>query len=438
MNKRLRTKRRIEKDKAARALKRSLKQEKYGNYDNIVTNQHYTDVYPKSLRNVGWKRSVHNYEFNVIDTMQGDIKLLKNEKLPKPRGSDIITIRERGKERTITPIHIADRVMQKIFCDHCLTPLIKDKLIYDNGASLDGKGVQFTRNRMNEMLVYMTRKYKDDFYALKFDFKSYFDSIPHSTCREVLSNLIDDERTVEILMDIIKSPFAVQIKKKYKEPLKSVLLNRLENDMMKGICLGSQVSQSMALLIPNEMDHYIKDIAQFKCYIRYMDDGIVLAKTREELVELLGNIEWFAMAVGLKFNKKKTKIVKASHGFTFLKTRYHITKTGKIVRRLSRDGITRNRRKLIKLKAKIDNGERSIDDAYNVMQSWLAHSAHANCYTTRQSMLKLYDELYGGYKITKNWKKKNGGKFNVLKTDKWAKYHWDSDIGQSDEVSASA
>jgi len=59
-----------------------------------------------------------------------------------------ITIKERGKDRKITPIHINDRVIQKVLCDYLLTPLFTPKLIYDNGASLPNKGVSFTRKRV--------------------------------------------------------------------------------------------------------------------------------------------------------------------------------------------------------------------------------------------------------------------------------------------------
>lgn len=42
-------------------------------------------------------------------------------------------------------------------------------------------------------------------------------------------------------------------------------------------------------------------------------------------------------------------------------------------------------------------------DVYNSFQSWLAHSYLACSYKTRKSMLKLYDELFDGYRITKKF-----------------------------------
>lgn len=77
------------------------------------------------------------------------------------------------------------------------------------------------------------------------------------------------------------------------------------------------------------------------------------------------------------------------------------------------------RRKLKKYVAKVENGDMTLDDVYASMQSWLAYAKIANSYHTVNSMLKLYDELFGGYKITEE------GKKNVLQVDKWAKYRWD-------------
>lgn len=42
----------------------------------------------------------------------------------------------------------------------------------------------------------------------------------------------------------------------------------------------------------------------------------------------------------------------------------------------------------------------------SAMQSWLEHSKIAKSYQSRKSMLKLYDKLFDGYKITRYWEHK--------------------------------
>ena len=54
--------------------------------------------------------------------------------------------------------------------------------------------------------------------------------------------------------------------------------------------------------------------------------------------------------MGIIINKKKTQIIKLSDGFTFLRIRYFYGRSGKIIKIPCRASITRERRKLRKLK----------------------------------------------------------------------------------------
>lgn len=79
---------------------------------------------------------------------------------------------------------------------------------------------------------------------------------------------------------------------------------------------------------------------------------------------------------------------------------------------------------------KVDRGEMKLDDVYNSMQSWLAHAKLANSYHTVKSMLELYNDLFDGYKITKQYfrkqKRKGGHNNEILQSDKWADFRWNS------------
>ena len=80
-----------------------------------------------------------------------------------------------------------------------------------------------------------------------------------------------------------------------------------------------------------------------------MDDGYLFAKTREEAEELLDKIIEFCRQRGLIINRRKTKIIKLTQGFKFLKVRYRLLSTGKIIKKLTRKNLTKTRRKLKKL-----------------------------------------------------------------------------------------
>lgn len=196
-----------------------IKQQQQGRYtfENVFTLQHFIEVLPKCFKGVSWKSSVQNYEINIVTNMYNDFIKLQNGELPKPTSCKEVIIRERGKERVITPIHIRDRVVQKVLCDFVLSKILHPKLIYDNGASLKGKGVQFARKRIERHLRNAIREFGTDFYVLSFDFKSYFNSVPHRTCRAILSKYIYDKDIVRITMEIIKQPYRTRIQTRKKE-----------------------------------------------------------------------------------------------------------------------------------------------------------------------------------------------------------------------------
>lgn len=184
----------------------------------------------------------------------------------------------------------------------------------------------------------------------------------------------------------------------------------------------------MALAAPNKLDHFLKDLCGVKHYIRYMDDGIILSNDKEFLWNLYAQMKAICEELGLIFNTKKTRIVKVSRGFVFMKVRYRVTSTGKIVRTLTRAGIVRMRRKLKKFRRMVDTGKITLDDVYNSVQSWLAHSEVALSYNTKRSMLALYNQLFDGYRITKKWEHMKGGKNGeLLQIDKWRDFRWNCD-----------
>lgn len=421
-------KRRIARDKEAKRIKHKVLYSENDDFSKVMTMQHLCSALQKCRKGVNWKGTVQDYTEHAIVEMHHAYSSLHNGKLPNLTSTSRIVLYERGKKREIVPITIRDRMMQRVLCDHALVPVLKNRLIYDNGASMKDKGVEFTRQRLNLHLQKAVKEYGSEFYVLTFDFKGFFDSIPHRTCLDVLKDSFNDRYIQGLTMAVIKSYEKATIHCISDEELRNKRLRILNNNQSKGICLGSQVSQIMALAAPNKLDHFLKDQCGVKPYIRYMDDGIVISDSKVFLQNLLEKMKEICDKLGLTFNTKKTRIVKASRGFVFMKVRYRVTPTGKIVRTLTRAGIVRMRRKLKKFRKMVDNGKISLDDVYNSMQSWLAHADVALSYHTKRSMLKLYNQLFNGYRITKKWEHMKGGKNGeLLQTDRWGDLRWDCD-----------
>ena len=56
------------------------------------------------------------------------------------------TLFERGRVRPITSIQIRDRIIRHVLCDEVLLPEVKKHIIYDNCASIKGRGISAFTN----------------------------------------------------------------------------------------------------------------------------------------------------------------------------------------------------------------------------------------------------------------------------------------------------
>lgn len=100
----------------------------------------------------------------------------------------------------------------------------------------------------------------------------------------------------------------------------------------RGIALGSHMSQLLQLLYLDKFDHFVKEQLRVKHYIRYMDDMLMLADTKQDAWKLYRAAEAELAKLGLKLNPK-SKIGKLSAGVKFLKVNYRLTESGKVKRR---------------------------------------------------------------------------------------------------------
>jgi hypothetical protein len=204
------------------------------------------------------------------------------------------------------------------------------------------------------------------------DFSKFFDSIDH----EVLFNMLEKDIKDTRVLDLTKQFITV-----FGEG--------------KSLGLGSQVSQIVAIYFPNKLDHFIKDFKREKYYGRYMDDLYIIHRDKEHLKRLLTEIETVCADLKITINKKKTRIVKLASGMKFLKGKYVIFPSGKILRRPCKDSTKRMRRKLKKFKNLIDSGKMDFKDLRTAYQSWRGnYKRRFDAYYRVRFMDKLYNGLF--------------------------------------------
>lgn len=80
---------------------------------------------------------------------------------------------------------------------------------------------------------------------------------------------------------------------------------------------GNYTSQMFANIYLNEVDQFIKHKLHIKYYCRYLDDSVVLVKTKKEAIYALEQIKEF-LQYNLKLElNKKTQIFKSKQGVNF-------------------------------------------------------------------------------------------------------------------------
>ena len=395
MNNQDRIRARIARSKAKREAKKIARAEKYGRIDRVMTNQNLLKSLMKRRKGTDWKQSVMDYFFHAIVRNKRAKDAILAGAHPEPSRIKKITLYERGKRRDVHAVVIDSRVIQGVICDNCITPLTQPGLIHDNPASTKNKGVTWTRNRIMRQLRRQIRKTGTATWALVYDIRHFFDTIRHDLCEKIFREAYMDEALISLAMHFIKM-YQVFDARLHHDAEK---ISLLEAGKGVGVSLGSQISQDLALCAPNALDHFVKDKCSIEPYLRYMDDGHVEG-SKKDLLALREKIIDRAAALGFELHESKTRIVKLSRGFVYLKIRYSATETGHIIRRICRDGIVRMRRKLKRLRGLVNQGRVTLDDVFLSLKSWLGNAKkYCHSYRTRKRILGLYHDLFKSYRM---------------------------------------
>jgi len=383
---------RYQRRKAARDKKKQMRYAENDCYENIISYRSLYNANRQSMKSVSWKASVQRYQMNLL-------RNIHDTHLDLAAGKDITkgfvefnTI-ERGKVRHIRSVHFSERVVQRSTCDNALVPMLSRGLIYDNGACLKGKGIDRALDRLDIHLrqFYRANGFSNEGYILLFDFKGYFDSIRHDICLKKFDDSFTDERILTLLKGFVY-PFGFPLSNGNWRKTKRELSPEDYTGLSLG--LGSQISQVTAVSYPNLLDHFIKQELRVRWYGRYMDDGYLIFRTKEEAKEALEKICAICDMLGITVNLKKTQIAKLSKNFVYLKVKHRLTETGKAVRGLSRTSITRQRRKLKKFHKMYLAGEMSLKDIGQAYGSWKGHALRRNARETVRNMNRLYTSLF--------------------------------------------
>ena len=217
-----------------------------------------------------------------------------------------------------------------------------------------------------------------------------------------------DEETLEAFLaadnDIPKTALQANPLKASAEQVAAALLDPrvidLEHRLIDaqgevGLGLGSEPNQICAVAHPNRIDHYVTEMLRPEAYGRYMDDFYLIHESKEYLQVCLLLIGRKCAELGIELNPRKTRVVKLSRGFTWLKKRIFYTETGRIVVKPCRDSITRERRKLKKMARMVADGVMTPEQVEQSYQSWRGGMKRLDAHRSVRAMDALYRSLFG-------------------------------------------
>lgn len=360
------------------------------------------DAYKRAKQGSDWKPQVQKFEMTYLLELAAMQKQLENKEY-KFRPSTEFVLNERGKTRVIRGEQIEDRIVKHALCDEVLNPAVRNFLIYDNGASLVGKGIAFSRNRLlTHLRRYYAKHGSNEGYILLIDFSKYYDNIRHDVLLELFEKYVHDEHALWLLRKTIersKVDVSYMADDEYEECL-NTLFNSLvyqhidkslltgEKFMAKHLNIGDQVAQVAGIAYPIRIDNYIKIVKGVEFYGRYMDDSYVIHESKECLQDLLKDIISIAAELGITVNTHKTRICKLSSYWRFLQVQYSLTDTGRVIQKINPKRLTAMRRKMKKLAPKLT--EKEFTDLF---RSWFLNHYKIMSKIQRSNIETLFNQL---------------------------------------------
>ena len=365
-------------------------------------------AYKASIKGSKWKETVQRFILRFLTYLFEIRDELLNRTLQNGPVGEFLQ-NERGRIRPITSRCIKDRIVRHVLCDELLLPAVRKKVIYDNGASLKGRGISFSRKRFEVHLRKYYREYGNEGWILFGDFSKFYDNIIHEIAKRELLKLFDDDEFIDWLLTLIFDGFKIDVSymtdEEYATCMDDLFVkldywkipkaeHTSEKWMAKSVDIGDQLSQVIGIYYPYPIDNYVKYVRSQKYYGRYMDDWYIMSPSKEELLDLLADIKAIARALGIHINDKKTRIVKINSTYKYLQIKYTLTKDGKVIKRINPVRVTAMRRKLKKLAVKVESGEALYENVENMFRSWMGNYYKLLSKRQRENLITLYEELF--------------------------------------------
>lgn len=280
------------------------------------------------------------------------------------------------KKRIITVLPFKCRVVN-CAAYNVLFPIYRRSFYEHSYGSVPGKGPIKAADQLQYWLR-LVRNSPQKWYLCKMDITKFFFRIPVEVQLERLGMPLNDPDMMWFLEKAITGDGRA-----FGLPSEASDVTECERVMGVGMQVGSLISQMTANLVLSPADHYIKRVLKAPYYLRYMDDMIFLAPSKQQAQDILGKFEQFLWnELGLELNNK-TAIMPYDVGVEFVGKRIW---PDRIAMRKSTS--LRMKRHLKYVMEHYSSGDITLEYSLAVIRSYLGLMQHCDCKALRDKVLK--------------------------------------------------
>ena len=320
------------------------------------------EAHKKARRGKGLRDEIIKFNLKQEEYIYYLLEVLSN-KTYKHGGYEVFYVTE-PKLRKIEKSRYIDRVVHRWLVDNFLEPYFVPSFINNSYACIKGRGMHKACLDVQKAMRSCKNKW-ENYYILKMDISKYFENINKRILLSILEKKILDKDVMWLIKEILYS--------QRKEV---------------GLEIGNYTSQLFANIYLNEVDQYVKKELGVKYYFRYLDDSVLLVKSKEEAKKCLSNIkEFLDLKLGLCLNKK-TQIFKSKQGINFCGYKINENRL-----KLRDKGKRKLKKKVKKLKSLIKEGKISSVEAKRFLSGHMGYIKIADTWTLENKLFFREDNI---------------------------------------------
>lgn len=227
-----------------------------------------------------------NLVFNNKDKYIKKLQSLLLSRQLKIRRHEAVKINDgiRLKPRLIIkPDYIWEQILHHAIVQ-VLTPIFMRSMYPFSCGSLPKRGGLYGKKYLAKYIRENPTKIK---YVAKGDIKKFFQTVNIELVKEKFKKIIHDKRMLEVIFLVLDSNIA----------------DYQGEEINMGLPIGYYLSQWIANWFLQDFDFFIKQELKIKCYVRYVDDFVLLGNNKKELHKAMAAIAEYLKNIDLELKE---------------------------------------------------------------------------------------------------------------------------------------